>query len=388
MLLAGERSIRDVIAFPKTATGADPLTGAPAPVDGAQLRELGVRRAGAGAAVSDPGPAAAQRLIELATAEWVSRSVWAAAELGVADLMADGPKSAAELARACGADAGALKRLLRALAAPACFRREGDGRYGLTPVSEPMRAASPTTLRSLLRYVGGDNRRAWDDVLHTLMTGRPAFERAFGRPFFEHLRADPAAERLFADAMAERHRALDAAVAEAYDFSGARTLVDVGGGHGFLAAAILRRNPHLRAILLDRPEVVAGAGPTLAAAGVDDRVEIVGGDFFASVPAGGDVYVLGAVLYDWDDDQAVAILRNCRRAMGPGGRLLVAEIVIPPGDEAHYGKVLDLNIMVVFGGRARTEEEHRALIEAGGLRLLRVIPTAARLSLVEAATRI
>jgi predicted O-methyltransferase YrrM len=334
--------------------------------------------------VSGTGPAAAQRLIELATAEWVSRAIWAAAELGLADLMAEGPRSAEELARACGAHAGALERLLRALAGAGVFRREADGRYALTPVSEPMRAASPTTLRSLLRYVGGDNRRAWDDVLHTLMTGRPAFERAFGRPFFDHLQADPEAERLFADAMAERHRALDAAVADAYDFSGARLLVDVGGGHGFLAAAVLHRNPGLRAVLMDRPEVVAGAGPTLKAAGVADRVEVVGGDFFAAVPSGGDVYALGAVLYDWDDEQAVAVLSNCRRAMGADGRLLVAEIVIPPGDEAHYGKVLDLNIMVVFGGRARTEEEHRGLLEAAGLRLLRVIPTAARLSLIEA----
>jgi predicted O-methyltransferase YrrM len=334
--------------------------------------------------VTEEGPAAAQRLIELATAEWVSRAVWAAAELGLADLMADGSRSADELARSCGAHTGALERLLRALVGVGVFRREADGRYGLTPLSEPMREGSPTTLRSLLRYVGGDNRRAWDEVLHTLATGRPAFERAFGASFFEHLTANPEAERLFADAMAERHRALDPVVAEAYDFTGVRTLVDVGGGHGFLAAAILRRNPGMRAILLDRPEVVAGAGPTLAAAGVADRVEVVGGDFFAGVPAGGDAYALGAVLYDWDDEQCVAILGNCRRAMGDGGRVLIAEIVIPTGDGPHYGKVLDLNIMVVFGGRARTEEEHRRVLGAAGLRLSRVIPTASRLSLVEA----
>ena len=330
------------------------------------------------------GPAAAQRLIELATAEWMSRAVWAAAELGVADLLAEGPRSLDELARSCGAHPGALERLMRALVGAGVFRRGPDGRYALTAVSEPMRAESPTTLRSLLRYIGGDNRRAWDEVLHTLATGRPAFDRAFGGTFFEHLSANPAAERLFADAMAERHRALDPAVAEAYDFSGVRTLVDVGGGHGFLAGAVLRRNPGMRAILLDRPEVVASAGPTLAAAGVADRVEVVGGDFFEAVPEGGDAYALGAVLYDWDDERCVAILANCRRAMGEGGRLLIAEIVIPPGDGPHYGKLLDLNIMVVFGGRARTEEEHRRLLAAAGLRFSRVIPTASRLSLVEA----
>jgi hypothetical protein len=336
--------------------------------------------------VTQSGPAAAQRLIELATAEWLSRAVWAAAELGIADLMADGPRAPDELARGCGADAGALERLLRALVAAGVFARDAEGRYGLTPLSEPMRAGSPNSLRSLLRYIGGINHRAWGEVLHAAATGRPGFERAFGAPIFAHLAANPEEQRLFADAMAERHRALDPAVAEAYDFSGVRTLVDVGGGHGFLAAAVLRANPGMRAILLDRPEVVAGAGPTLAAAGVTERVVVVGGDFFRAVPEGGDAYLLGAVLYDWTDEQCVSILANCRRAMGTrdGARLLVAEIVIPPGDDPHYGKLLDLNIMVVFGGRARTAEQHERLLAAAGLRMARVIPTASRLSLVEA----
>jgi SAM-dependent methyltransferase len=218
---------------------------------------------------------------------------------------------------------------------------------------------------------------AFADVLHSVRTEEPAFERVFGRPLFDFLAGEPAQAEVFGRAMADFNRAATLAAVDSYDWTGARTVVDVGGGTGTLVRTLLRRHPELRGVLFDLPDVVAQAP------GLDGRLELAGGDFFDRVPAGGDVYVLSWVLHDWDDDAALRILRNCRSAIAPGGRLLVVETILPPGDEPHFGKVLDVAMLVLTGGRERTEEEYAALLDAAGFRLERVLPTPSPLSLLE-----
>jgi hypothetical protein len=220
--------------------------------------------------------------------------------------------------------------------------------------------------------------------MHSVATGEPAFDHAHGVPFFEYMKAHAAVASSFNTVMTDQNAAAAQAVVEAYDFSGLGTLVDVGGGHGSLLAAILAAYPPLRGILYDLPHVVAGARATLEAAGIADRCAIIGGDFFERVPAGGDAYLLKHILHNWDDLRCAAILRAGRDAMPESGRLLVVETLIPPGDEPSYGKYLDLEMLVLLPGRERTEAEYEKLLQATGFTLSRVIGTRSELSILEA----
>jgi hypothetical protein len=324
-------------------------------------------------------------LLELASGCWVAQAVHVAAKLGIADLLEHGPKSLAALAEATGADADALRRLLRALASLGVFAEDDNGSFTLTPLAEGLRTSVPGSLRGYAIMMGEKwHWRAWGELLHSVRTGQSAFEHVFGCNLFQYLGQDPEAGRAFTAAMTSRTGQENAVVTAAYDWP-AGTIVDVGGGQGALLAAILARRTDARGVLFDLPHVIAAAGELIEEKGLTARCELVAGDFFEVVPAGGDLYLLKRVIHDWDDERSVAILRACRAAMGASARLLVIEHVLPPGNARDWGKLLDLQMLVLSpSGRERDEAGFRALLGTAGFRLERVLPAGPTASLIEA----
>lgn len=322
-------------------------------------------------------------LLRMMTGYWVSKALNVAAELALADLLQEGPRTIDELASACDAHPPTLYRLLRALASVGVFTEIEGYRFALTPLAELLRSDVPDSMRALARMYGSEQYRAWGDLLDSVRSGDPAFDRVFGASYFDYLARSPEAGAVFNQAMTGWTTQVADAVVAAYDFARMNTIVDVGGGHGLLLTTILRAHPSMRGVLLDLPHVVAGAQPLLEAAGVAERCEAVGQDFFASVSDGGDGYILAQILHDWDDERCQIILRNCRQAMRPDGKLLVVEQVLPPANEPSLGKWLDLHMLVLLTGRERTEAEYRALLEAAGFELTKVIPTRSGASIVE-----
>lgn len=328
---------------------------------------------------------AARKVKRLLAGAWVAQAVFVAAKLGVADLLRDDPRGAADLAAACGANAGALHRVLRALSSIGVFALEEDGRFALTPLAEPLRADVPGSLRAYALMNGGHLVwRSWGEIEHSVRTGRPAFEHVFGAPLFDWLAANPEERRVGTEALRALSAADDAAILDVYDFPAEGVVADIGGGQGSLLAAILSTHPGLRGVLLDTTRVIELARPGIAAARLNDRCSLLVGNFFEAVPTGADICILKKVLHDWDDDRALAILRRCRDAMHDGARLLVAEMVIPPANTPSEVQWLDLLMLVYAGGRERTVEEHAALLAAAGFGLERVLPTASGITLLEA----
>jgi hypothetical protein len=327
-----------------------------------------------------------QMLQMAAAAMWVSRALYACARLGLADLVADTARTATELAAATGMDARALHRLLRALASRGVFTEIEPGRFGLTPLGATLQSAAPNSMRNAVLTLGGDWQwRAWGELMHCLQTGQSGMEKAWGVPLFDYLTEHPGHADTFNAAMLEILGEQPQAIVAAYDFSAFGSLADLGGGTGHLMIALLRANPGLHGLVLDRDYTVAPARERLRAAGLAARCDVKAGDFFSEVPAGYDAYVLSRVIHDWNDEQTLSIFRRCRAVMAPAARLLIIEHVLPPGDTPHFGKVLDLLMLTVTGGVERTHQEYAALLEQSGLRLVRVVPTAAPLSIIEAA---
>jgi hypothetical protein len=325
------------------------------------------------------------QLIQMAGASWVSATVHAAAKLGLADHLAGGPRSAAELAGPTGTHAPSLHRLMRTLAGLGILTEKDAQRFALTPLGEALKTGAPGSARStVIAFCGQAFWHAWEEMVYSLQTGKTGFEKAVGMPLFEYLASHPEEASHFSEAMVGYHGAEPPAVAKAYDFSGVQTLVDVGGATGNMLAAILSRHAAVRGILFDRPHVVSDAPALLAARGVSDRVAIEPGDFFDRVPVGGDAYLLSHIIHDWNEDQCLTILGHCRKAIKPDGRLLIVETVLPTGDTPHQGKVQDMVMLVVPGGQERTEAEYVALLGKAGFRLNRVVPTASIVSVVEA----
>ncbi len=331
------------------------------------------------------GPPLHAQLIQMGTSYWVSAIVFAAAKLGLADQLAAGPKSAAELAVPAGVHAPSLHRLMRTLASLGILT-EGDAqRFALTPLGEALRTGAPGSARGTLIAFGNPPFwRAFEEISYSLETGKSGFEKVFGQPIFDYLAAHPEEASYFSEAMVGFHGGEPPAVAAAYDFSPFETVVDVGGATGNMLAAILTRHAGPRGVLFDRPHVVRDAPALLQAKGVSERVTIEAGDFFTTVTAGGDAYLLSNVIHDWNEDQCLTILGHCRRAIKPDGRLLIVESVLPAGDTPHQGKVLDIVMLVIPGGQERTEAEYAALLRKAGFRLTRVVPTASAVSVVEA----
>jgi hypothetical protein len=325
-------------------------------------------------------------LHEMLGAAWVSRMIYAAAKLGIADLVADAPRSCDELAAATETHAPTLYRLLNAPASVGIFTEVAPRRFGLTPLAEGLRAGVPDSLRPLAIMWGADWAwRSWGEILYSLKTGQSAFEHVYGMGVFDYLTRHPEDARVCDETMVALSTQTATEVASVYDFPGIDTLVDVGGGHGTLLAAILKANPLMRGILFDLPHVVEGSQEPLEATGVADRCEGVGGSFFEKVPEG-DACILKWIIHDWDDERSLAILRNCRRALPSDGKLLLVENVIRPGNDPDPAKQLDLCMLVwTSGGRERDESEYRALYEASGFRLTRIVPTPSGMSVIEGA---
>lgn len=314
----------------------------------------------------------------------LSQALYVAAKLGIADMLAEGPRRVEDLARAAGAHPPSLYRVMRLLASEGVFEELNEAQFALTALAEPLRSDAPDSLRARAIFDGEEwNWHPWGNLLHSTKTGSSAFDHTYGKAVFDYFKDTPEAASSFDSLMAEQTRPWAQSVVDAYDFSNIGTLVDVGGGYGALLTAILTANSHLKGVLVDLPHVVAGAQPKLEDSGLADRCETVAGDFFHSVPEGGDAYILKHVLHDWDDERCVTILKNCRVAIANEGRLLVVEILIASGNEPDYGKYLDLNMLVLTKGRERTEQQYRTLFEAAGFKLSHVQQTSSELSIIE-----
>ena len=323
-------------------------------------------------------------LLQMITGYWVSQAIYVAAKLGIADLLAEGPRSAEELAAATETHADALYRVLRALASVGIFSEVSPSRFALTSLADLLRSGAPNSLRAFAIVCGEELYRVWAEALSSVRTGESAFERVLGVNAFGYFAQNPTFGEVFNEAMVGFTSQIAQAITTAYDFSPFGTVADIGGGHGALLAAILRSTPVAQGILFDLPHVVAGAEPFLSAAGVADRCTRVGGDFFAEIPSGADAYVLAQILHDWDDERSAAILRQVRQAMSDRARLLVVELNVPEGDEPAFGKWMDLNMLVLLNGRERTAAQYAQLFQAAGLKLVRAIPTSTGQSIVEA----
>jgi hypothetical protein len=333
-------------------------------------------------------------LKQLITGFMPAQVVHVAAQLGVADLLANGAKTAETLARETGTHAPSLHRLLRALASLGLLDEMELGQFRLTATGTHLRTGMPGSLRNLALMFGGEHSwRSWGDLLHSVRTGEPAAQHIYGLDSFEYLAAHPKKASVFNAAMADITRQVARAVAAAYDFSRFRTIVDIGGGNGTLMAAILAGAPASRGIVFDLQSGNAEAPQQLAAAGVAERCEVVGGDFFRCVPNGADAYLLKSVIHDWDDERSILILKNCRRAMSADGKLLLVERVMPARMEASPSHqrmaMIDINMLAVPGGRERTESEYRALFAAAAFALTQILPLSAHsdrldVSLIEA----
>jgi hypothetical protein len=315
----------------------------------------------------------------------VSQALHVVAVLGIADLLKDGPRHFSDLARSSKTHAESLYRLLRLLASVGVFTEQDEGRFALTSLAQHLRSDAPDSLRTRAMFDGAQgNWGAWGNLMTSIKTGRPAIEHTFGKDLFGYLNDHSDEAKIFNEVMAVQTSAATRAILDVYDFSEIGTLVDIGGGVGALLAAILHAYPSMHGILYDQPHVAADAKSRLASAGVADRCETAGGNFFESVPVGGNAYVLKHILHDWDEEDCRRIIKNCRSAITEDGRLLVIEVLNPPGDAPHYGKFVDLQMLVITkGGRERTEAEYRELFASAGFTLSRVVPTGSDVCLIE-----
>jgi C-methyltransferase len=331
-----------------------------------------------------PAPAA---MIEMILAGWTSQAITVAAQLGVADALADGPLGIDELAVRVEADADALRRLLRALISRGIFGLRRDGRYELNSLADTLRSDAAVSMKSAARFYGSqEQRERWTLLVDSIRTGNAVVESLRGKESFDYFAENPELAELFNQTMTSVSEMTDATVVAGYDFSAYPTIVDVGGGHGPLLAAILAAAPASRGVLYDLPTVVANAPNLLREQGVADRVAIAEGSFFDSVPGDGDAYVLKNIIHDWNDEKAGQILRNVRAAVGPGATVLLIEFVIPEHNREFPGKWVDLEMMLNLGARERTAAEYRNLLSRAGFRMTRVVQTASPLSVVEART--
>ncbi len=336
-----------------------------------------------------PGLPPGIALYQMSVGHYVSRALALAAKLGIADLLGSGPRDPSDLATASETHAGALRRVLRLLASVGVLEEHEGGKFALTPLGDLLRSDAPGSMRaSVMLFAGVGIQDSWKELEYCVRTGEPAFRK--GSPDadpFTRMAQDPEAAANFDKAMATFAPQTAAAVAAAYDFSAFRTLADVGGGNGALLIGILRANPGLRGIVFDQPHVAERARKKVEGAGLADRCDVAGGSFFASVPAGADAYLLKHVIHDWNDERAAAILRSVRSALPPGGKLLIVEGVYPAridtGLEGRGAAANDVNMLVCTGGRQRSEQDFRELYTATGFRLTRIVPTPARVSVIE-----
>ena len=324
-------------------------------------------------------------MLQIISGFWISRSVYVIGKLGIPDLLQTGPKTAEELAAATNTDAPSLFRILRALVSVGVLKSAEGGRFAQTPLSETLVTDAPGSLRWFaISELGQEHYPAWGNLMHSVKTGEIAFDNFFGVDVWKYFQQNPEDAAVFNNSMSNMTAAVNDALTSLYDFSQFGKIVDVGGGHGGLITAILQKNPEVKGVLFDAPQVIEGAQSKIAAAGLADRVETVAGDFFKSVPEGGDAYIMKWIIHDWDDEKSNTILRNIRTRMQPNGKLILVDSVVPETDEPHFSKFIDLNMLVMTGGKERTEKEFAQLLATAGFKLIRVIPTELPTSIIEA----
>ena len=325
-------------------------------------------------------------LLDFVTDLWGFQIVYALAELEVVDALAHGARDADSLARELHVDADHLYRLLRAATNLDLVVEEPGRRFSLKPIGEALCEKENESFRDFIVLMGRMGWRFWGRLTDSVREGRSAVEIETGKKPFEYLMGEESIRHTFNRAMTAVSAVSADALVAAYDLAGFSKIVDVGGGHGRLLASMLAAAKSARGVLFDLPEVVEGAPAVLSSLGVADRTEVVGGSFFESVPEGGDLYVLKSIVHDWQDDDALRILKNVRSALGPKGKVLLYETIVPGLNEKHFSKFLDIEMIVHAGGRERTKQEYTALYERAGLRLTRVVPTAGPASLIEGVT--
>lgn len=333
----------------------------------------------------DAPPTAEQILIPLLTGMWATQSVAAAARLGLFDAIGESSRTAGDVAAAAATDPDATARLLRGLASVGLLERRADGRYALTEVGQRLRTGVPGTFRdAFIAETDPAHWQSWEHMADSVRTGKPRPAEVLGGPAFDWYAKNPEHGEQFGKAMQNVSRFAAGAVLEAYDFSGVRTMMDVGGGNGSLALAILERYPAMKGKVVDLPYIEDAAKAAIRAGGASGRCGFQACDFFESVPRGADLQVLKFILHDWTDEECVRILTRCREALEPGGRVLIVEMLVPPEIRPDFVMLMDLNMLVVTGGRERTEEEFGRLLSRAGFRSPRVIPTKSPFSLIEA----
>jgi O-methyltransferase/methyltransferase family protein len=328
----------------------------------------------------------AEQVLQVAMGYMASSALYVAITLNIPDHLAGGSKDVAELARATGANEDALCRILRLLVSLGIFAEAGPRRFALNPAADLLRKDAPGSLRGMAVFLPDPfHFRVYADLMHSVMTGKPAVDKALGMPVFEYLAKNPEYSQVFNDAMTALSAPVAGAAIEAYDFSTIGTLVDIAGGHGEVLMSILKACPNMRGILADVGHVIEGAKARIAAAGLSSRCDAVEIDFFESVPAGGDAYVMKHIIHDWDDERASLILKNIATAMGARrGRVILLEMVLRVDAEPDLGKSLDIEMLTMPGGRERTAEEFKALFARSGFEMTNVVPTKSPLSVVEA----
>jgi hypothetical protein len=324
-------------------------------------------------------------VLEMINGNSVTQAIYTAAKFAIPDALANGPLTAQQIANRVGANPDATYRLLRALATLSLCTELPGRRFRLTPMGAALRSDTPNSMRGIALATGHPEMWAqWGELAYSVETGKPAVDKLHGMSLFEYAERNPDVAQLINDGMTAVSTLENPPILAAYNFSRFGTIVDVGGGHGLLLAAILQHAPNARGVLYDLESVVAGAQPILEAAGVLDRCTIESGSFFDSVPPGGDAYMLKHIVHDWAEPEALEILGNVRRVMNPDGTLLLVEIAIPPDNTPHFGKLLDLQMLVQVTGKERTAEQYAELLDRAGFRQTRVVPTVAPISVIEA----
>ncbi|WP_414570332.1 methyltransferase [Nostoc sp. CCY 9925] len=324
-------------------------------------------------------------LLQMRYGSWIFQSIYAAAKLGIADLLKDGSRSSEDLASVTSTHEGSLYRLLRALASMGVFAETEPSFFTLTPLGNYLRSDVPDSLKARVIMNGEEQYRAWGEIMYSIQTGKSAFEHLYGMNLLDYYAQNPEAGKNFNQAMTSSSILQNPGIVLDYDFSDVQTLVDVGGGHGKLLTDILKAYPKMKGILFDQPEAIKGAKSLIEQAGILDRCQLIAGNFFESVPAGGDAYILKYVIHDWDDERAIAILKCCYQAMPEHGKLLLVEQVIPSANQASFSKMLDLEMLVLCpGGCERTEAEYRILMEKSKFQFIKIVPTQSSLSVIEA----
>jgi ubiquinone/menaquinone biosynthesis C-methylase UbiE len=332
--------------------------------------------------MSEKKPAPRQQLLQMITSYWTAQSIHVAAKLKLADHINDGPKTAAELATLTRTQPQALYRLLRALASVEIFFEDDQGRFHITPIAECLIDCRGSQY-AVAMMMGEEHFRSWGELLYSVQTGKPAFDHIFGKGIFPYLSEHPEAAKIFDAAMTGFHGSETQAMIEGYDYTGINTVVDVGGGNGTVLIEVLKKYPAIKGILYDLPGVIERAKKNLADNGVAPRCQTITGSFFESIPPGGDTYQMRHIIHDWTDEQCHTILSHIRKVMPKTGRLLVIEMVIKPRNEPQPAKWLDLNMLVLPGGRERTEGEYAEMYAQAGFRLERVVGTPTEVSIIE-----